>query len=274
MEGARLEVVARAAPGRVRPERRRDGRAAGLDQPRDADLAAQGRGLGRRAVADHARAQRPRPATAPAHAGLRRDRRRGRRQHRPRGRRAAARARRRAAGPLHHPPAAGRLAGRDPLQDREAGRRRRDAGDGRAGRRATSWSPRSSACSAPRAATRPPAATPSSCSRPREPGCSADPPRAAFPHNRRMALRSRARAAAARARDPAAALRGAARSPAGRGSVARPRTWSSGCGPATSRSSTTPTSTGSPPRTSPRAASRRSSTSPGRRPVATRTRAR
>ena len=56
--------------------------------------------------------------------GLRRDRRRDRRQHRPGRRRAAAGAGGGATGPLHHPPAAGRLAGRGPLPDREGGRRR------------------------------------------------------------------------------------------------------------------------------------------------------
>ena len=43
-------------------------------------------------------------------------------------------------------------------------------GDGRAGRPATSWSPRSSACSGPSATTRPRAATRASCSRPPEAG--------------------------------------------------------------------------------------------------------
>ena len=71
-----------------------------------------------------------------------------------------------------------------------------------------------------------------------------------------MALRSRARALLRGPEIPSPADRGAADHRPARGSGARPRTWSSGCGPATSRSSTTPTSTGSPPRTWPRAASR------------------
>ena len=60
-------------------------------------------------------------------AGLRRDRRRDRRQHRPRRRRAAAGAGPGPAGPLHHPPAAGRLARRRPLPAREGRRRRAGA---------------------------------------------------------------------------------------------------------------------------------------------------
>ena len=55
--------------------------------------------------------------------GLRRDRRRRRRQGGAPRRRAAAGAGRRAAGDLHHPPAAGRLAGRGPFPGREVGRR-------------------------------------------------------------------------------------------------------------------------------------------------------
>ena len=55
----------------------------------------------------------------PAHAGLRRGRRRHRRPDRPRGRRAAARARGRPPDHLHHPPAADRLARRPPLHDRQ-----------------------------------------------------------------------------------------------------------------------------------------------------------
>ena len=105
-------------------------------------------------------------ADARRDARLRRDRRRRRRQHCAGGRRAPARARRGPPGPLHHPPAAGRLAGDDALPDREGRRGGEAAARGRARSRATSWSPRSSGCSAPSAATRPPAATPSELLRP------------------------------------------------------------------------------------------------------------
>ena len=72
-------------------------------------------------------------------ARLRRDRRRDRRQHGAGGRRAAAGARRGPPGRLHHPPAAGRLAGRDALpagkgRGRRTGHRHRGAARWRGGR--------------------------------------------------------------------------------------------------------------------------------------------
>ena len=163
MEGASLEVSLASPPRRLRPERLGDGRAARGDQPGNPRLTASRRRLGRGAVANHARAHRPRPGGGRGNAGLRRDRRRDRRQHGPRGGGEVAAAGRRAPGDLHHPPAAGRLAGRGALSDREASPRRPGEGDASTGWTATSWWPRSSACSAPSETTRPPAATPASC---------------------------------------------------------------------------------------------------------------
>ena len=123
MPGATPRGRAGAAPRRLRRRRARDGRAAGRAQPRDRAGAAARRRLGRRALAGDAGAERPRRGGRRRDAGLRRDRRRDRRQHRAGRRRAAAGAGRGTPGRLHHPPAAGRLAGRDPLPAREGHRR-------------------------------------------------------------------------------------------------------------------------------------------------------
>ena len=159
MDGARLEVAPRS-PSRTAsgPAGAEIDRAARRDQPRDADRAARRRGLRRRALAGDAGALRPRPGRRRRDARLRRDRRRRRRQGRAPRRRAAARPRRGAPGRLHHPPRAGRLAGRRPT----SGSRRRPTAappwsPGSRPSPATSSSPRSSACSAPIATTRPPA---------------------------------------------------------------------------------------------------------------------
>ena len=181
---------------------------------------------------------------------------------------------------LHHPPAPGRLAGRDPLPDREARRGGRGSGDGRAGRAARSWSPRSSACSAPTAATRRRAATRASCSRPPERRVSAVAPRGRptagprFRIIRPMALRNRARALLRGRRNRARARRGGA----DRG---RARAWAQDQGPgqAARRRRRRDHRPRRPrpdraPRTWRRAGCRRWSTSRRRRPAATRTRAR
>ena len=64
-----------------------------------------------------------------------------------------------APGPLHHPPAAGRVAGRDPLPDREAGRGGPGDRDGRAGGRRRAGRRDRPHARAPTAATRRPAGT-------------------------------------------------------------------------------------------------------------------
>ena len=70
-------------------------------------------------------------------------------------------------GPLHHPPAPGRLAGRRPTSgSRRTSPASRRSPTVRAARRRGAWSRRSAACSAASAPTRRPPATPASCSRP------------------------------------------------------------------------------------------------------------
>ena len=128
MEGASFEIAlqrARAGPdGRRRrrvphrPQRRRPRRPAARDR------------LGRRALAGDARAHGRRQRRLRGHARLRRGRRRHRRPHGARGRLAAARAGRGPPGPVHHAPAADRLARRAPLLDRQGQRRRAGAHDG------------------------------------------------------------------------------------------------------------------------------------------------
>ena len=95
-------------------------------------------------------------AASAGHAGLRRDRRRHRRQHGAGGRGAAEGAGQGPPGPLHHPPAAGRLARRRPLPAREGRRRGPGAAPPSSGSTARVWSRRSAACSAASARTRPP----------------------------------------------------------------------------------------------------------------------
>ena len=123
-----------SAPRRVRRVGRGDGRVPDRGEPGDADHTAQGRRLGRRALADHARADRPRQRGRGANAGLRRGRRGRRRQHRPGGGRAAAPAGAAPPGDLHHPSAPGGLARGDALHDREGLSGRPGPGEGRAGR--------------------------------------------------------------------------------------------------------------------------------------------
>ncbi len=134
MPGAALEVALEPHPDGFGPNGREARRAAAGPQPRDRAGAAARRGLRRRAVAGDAGAERAGRRRGRRHARLRRDRRRRRRQHRPRGRRAAAGPGGGPPGPLHHPPAAGRLARCDPLPPGEGPRRRAGDGDGGAAR--------------------------------------------------------------------------------------------------------------------------------------------
>ena len=155
-------------------------------------------------------------------------------------------------------------------KDAEAARRGRRS----SGSTATSWSTRSSACSAPTAATRRRAATPASCSGRLSPGRAAAPrgrPPATVPHNRADGPAQPGAARCCAGPKSSCGPPRRRRSTGAPGSGARPRTWSSGSAPATSPSSTTPTSTGSPPRTWSRPGCGRWSTSRRPRPAATRT---
>ena len=158
-------------------------------------------------------------------------------------------------GPLHHPPAPGRLARRRPLPAREGRRRRAGRRHGRAARRRGRGRGdppharrralrRGRHPPRPRAARRRP-------SRPRRrtPGCVsrlAESPVAAWPNLSGwpppvvVAFLLCSGVATERGRTR--------RSTAPPASASGPSTWSSACGPATSPSSTTSTSTGSPPR--------------------------
>ena len=128
MADARFEIELPTARRRLRPAGRRRGRVADrrpTPAGRSAPLreVASGGELSRvmlalLSVAHGCGAAARRRGRRPA-AGVRRDRRRHRRPHRAGGRRAPARAGRRPPGPLHHPPAAGRGAGRAPLHDRQ-----------------------------------------------------------------------------------------------------------------------------------------------------------
>ena len=220
MDGATLEVRARAAPRRLRRGRRRDGRAARRDQSRDARLAAARRRLGRRALAGDAGAD---AASAPAagaptlvfdeiDAGV------GGNTARAVGERLRDLGEGRQVICITHLPQVASLAA-TPLPDREARRGRRDPRARSRRSRARSWSPRSSACSAASAATRPPIVTRASCSlQPERLAATAEPAaRAPFPIiGGRWPLRLRAQArSCARRRDRRRARRVARRPVAG-----------------------------------------------------------
>ena len=112
MEGATLEVALEPHPDGFGAAGSRAVELRVATNPGLPTVAASRCGLGRRALAGDAGAHPARAGRRGGDARLRRDRRRDRRQYGARGGGAAARAGRRAPGDLHHPPPAGRLAGR------------------------------------------------------------------------------------------------------------------------------------------------------------------